>query len=158
EGQSPFEACPWFDRYNLTQRFDQRRRNFWVQGGVRLRRFNADHPKLAPALNKVPLVRWERGLRYVSSMHHLNRPRFNCTLLGDPQAVSGALFHFKYVHLLGPKAREELGRREHYAQSREYLAYLAAGDPVLHDPDVSVRWQDWRQLADLGFMQAGGWY
>ncbi|HEX4508986.1 MAG TPA: glycosyltransferase family 2 protein [Burkholderiaceae bacterium] len=158
EGQSPFEACPWFDRYNLTQRYDERRRNFWIQGGVRLRCFNAGHPALAPALNKVPLVRWERGLRYVSSMHHLNRPRYNCTVLADPQAVSGVLFHFKYVHLLGAKAREELARREHYAGSREYRAYLAAGDPILHDPAVSVRWRDWRQLRELGFVQGGGWY
>lgn len=158
EGQSPFDACPWFDRYNLTQRFDERLRNFWIQGGVRLRRFNAATPQLAPALNKVPLVRWERGLRYVSSMHHLNRTRFNCTVLGNPQAVSGVLFHFKYVNLLIAKVEEELERREHYADSREYRSYRDAGDPVLFDPAISLRWRNAAQLSDLGFMQAGGWF
>jgi len=157
-GQSPFEACPYFDRFNLTQHFDARRRNWWVQGGARMRRFNHGQPRLAPALNKVPLVRWERGLYYVSSMHHLNRPRYNCTVMGDAQAVSGVLFHFKYVNLLLDKAREEMVRGEHYAQSREYRAYLDAGDPLLYDPEVSVRYGGPGQLAELGFMQAGGWY
>jgi len=157
-GQSPFEACPYFDRFNLAQHFDESRRNWWVQGGARLRRFNAAQPRLAPALNKVPLVRWERGLHYVSSMHHLNRPRYNCTVLNDPQAVSGVLFHFKYVNLLIGKAREEMVRREHYAHSREYRTYLDAGDPELFDPEVSVRYRGPAQLAELGFMQAGGWF
>jgi hypothetical protein len=157
-GESPFAACPYFDRFNLAQAFDWRRRNWWVQGGVRMRCFSADDPHLAPALNKVPLVRWERGLHYVSSMHHLNRARFNCTVLDDAQAVSGVLFHFKYVNLLIAKAEEELVRGEHYEGSREYRAYLDAGDPVLYDADVSVRYRDPRQLAELGFMQAGGWF
>jgi hypothetical protein len=157
-GQSPFEVCPYFDRFNLAQHFDPRRRNWWVQGGPRMRRFNPGQPRLAPALNKVPLVRWERGLRYVSSMHHLNQPRYNCTVTGDPQAVSGVLFHFKYVNLLLGKAREEMLRGEHYADSREYRAYLDAGDPRLYDPEVSVHYRGPGQLAELGFMQAGGWF
>lgn len=157
-GLSPFAACPYFDRFNLTQRFDGDRRNWWVQGGVRMRHFSQDTPELAPALNKVPLVRWEKGLHYVSSMHHLNRPRFNCTVFENPLAVSGVLFHFKYVSLLIAKAEEELVRGEHYAGSREYQAYHKAGDPVLYDPDVSVRYRDPLQLVDLGFMQAGGWF
>ncbi len=157
-GMSPFEACPYFDRFNMSQKFDWYRRNWWVQGGVRMRRFAADAPDLAPALNKVPLVRWEAGLHYVSSMHHLNKPRFNCTVLDNPAAVSGALFHFKYVSLLIAKAEEELVRGEHYAGSREYQAYHDAGDPVLYDPEVSVRYRDPMQLVELGFMQAGAWY
>ena len=157
-GQSPFEACPYFDRFNLTQHYDELRRNWWVQGGVRMRRFSGGQPERAPALNKVPLVRWERGLYYVSSMHHLNRARFNCTVMADPQAVSGVLFHFKYVSLLIDKAREEMTRGEHYAGSREYRAYLEAGDPLLYDPEVSLRYRGPGQLAELGFMQAGGWY
>ncbi|HEY9025191.1 MAG TPA: glycosyltransferase family 2 protein, partial [Burkholderiaceae bacterium] len=157
-GASPFVACPYFDRFNITQRFDVDRRNWWMQGGVRMRRFSRERPELAPALNKVPLVRWEKGLHYVSSMHHLNQPRFNCTVLGNPLAVSGVLFHFKYVSLLIGKAAEELVRGEHYAGSREYQAYSDAGDPVLYDAEVSVRYEGVEQLLALGFMQAGGWF
>jgi hypothetical protein len=153
----PFALCPWFDRFNLTQRFDANTRSFWVQGGVRMRRFFADRPQQAPALNKVPLVKWRRGLRYVSSMHHLNDPQLNCTVLDRPEAVSGVLFHFKYVNLLQHKASEEMVRGEHYAGSAEYKAYIDAGDIVLRDPGISLRYAGSAQLTELGFMQAGTW-
>lgn len=154
----PFELCPYHDRFNLTQRFNEHDRNFWVQGGVRLRRFFPDTPHLAPALNKVPLIKWERDLRYVSSMHHLNRPEYNCTVLDNPLAVSGVLFHFKYLSLLTEKAAEEIQRGQHYADSSEYRAYLDAGDPILFDPEISVRFGGTKALQNQGFMQAGGWY
>jgi hypothetical protein len=157
-GADPFEVCPWFDRFNLTQRFDAATRSFWVQGGVRMRRFFADRPDQAPALNKVPLVRWSAGLRYVSSMHHLNDPRLNCTVHERPDAVSGVLFHFKYVSLLRSKAEEEMVRGEHYAGSTEYKAYFDAGDIQLYDPEVSLRYAGSEQLQRLGFMQAGTWF
>ena len=154
----PFDVCPYFDRFNLTQRFNEEKRNFWVQGGVRMRRFFADTPDRAPALNKVPLVHWRKGLRYESSMHHLNDPALNCTVLGHPEAVSGVLFHFKYVNLLQQKAAEEIQRGEHYAGSQEYKAYLDAGDAVLFDPMLSVRFENSEQMQRLGFMQAGCWF
>jgi hypothetical protein len=125
---------------------------------VRLRQFFTGMPERAPALNKVPLVKWASGLHYESSMHHLNRAEFNCTVRGRPTAVSGALFHFKYVNLLTHKAAEEMQRAQHYAGGIEYRAYLEAGDPVLWDPDISIRYRGTRQLQELGFMQAGAWF
>lgn len=157
-GADPFQLCPYFDRFNLTQRFNEEKRNFWVQGGVRMRRFFADKPERAPALNKVPLVRWRKGLHYESSMHHLNATKLNCTILGRPECVSAVLFHFKYVNLLQQKAAEEVQRGEHYAGSQEYRAYLDAGDVVLYDPQLSLRYQNSQQLQQLGFMQAGSWF
>ncbi len=154
----PFALCPYFDRFNLTQRYNDALGNFWVQGGVRMRRFFADAPERAPALNKVPLVRWRSGLLYRSSMHHLNAPELNCTVFKRPEAVSGVLFHFKYVNLLQEKAAEEIRRGEHYAGSIEYRAYLDAGDIVLYDPQLSVRYRGSEQLQDLGFMQRGTWF
>lgn len=154
----PFELCPWFDRFNLCQHFDPALQNFWLQGGVRLRRFVPQAPQQAPAVNKVPFVRWRKGLRYVSSMHHLNDKSLNCTVLREPRAVSGVLFHFKYVNLLTAKAAEEMKRGEHYAGSAEYRAYLEAGDILLHDPEVSLRYAGPAHLCELGFMQAGTWF
>jgi len=158
ETSDPFELCPYFDRFNLTQQFNELAKNFWIQGGARMRRFFASDPQSAPALNKVPLVRWAPGYRYVSSMHHLNVPALNCTVRDHPMAVSGALFHFKYVNLLSAKASEELSRGQHYAGSSEYKAYLDAGDVALFDPEISLRYRDARQLEELGFMQSGGWF
>jgi hypothetical protein len=91
-------------------------------------------------------------------MHHTNRRELNCSVRGNRRAVSGVLFHFKYVNLLAHKAAEEMKRGEHYDGSAEYKAYIDAGDPVLYDPEVSVRFGGTRQLQALGFMQAGGWF
>ena len=41
-------------------------RNLAIQGGPRARFFAKD-PRRAPTLNKVPLVRWQRGYVYVNS-------------------------------------------------------------------------------------------
>lgn len=152
----PFEICPYFDRFNLTQKFNPVYQNFWVQGGVRMRRFFAAQPSRAPALNKVPLVKWRKGLYYVSSMHHLNDPSLNCTVKAELRAVSGVLLHFKYLSLLRVKAEEEMQRQEHYAGSVEYKAYFGAGDPVLYDAEVSLRYSGSRIFEEHGFMQAGG--
>jgi hypothetical protein len=45
--------------------------NLWIQGGPRARMFFTDAPERAPALNKMPLVRWHRSYAYVSSTHML---------------------------------------------------------------------------------------
>lgn len=157
-GADPFALCPYFDRFNLTQRPDDDKQSVWVQGGVRMRRFFADMPDRAPALNKVPLVRWRRGLRYLSSTHHLSDPALNCPQRARPEAVSGVLAHFKYLDVLSAKAAEEMQRGQHYAGSTEYRAYAQAGDLTLFDPQISVRYEGSRQLQQLGFMQAGGWF
>jgi hypothetical protein len=154
----PFDLCPYFDRFNLTQSFNPDHHNFWIQGGCRARVLFAHSPSRSPALNKVPLVRWRKGLRYISSMHHLNDPKLNGDLRTRPEAVSGALFHFKYVNLLQGKAKEELVRGEHYDASFEYKAYAEADDLILFDANVSLRYEGTSQLSRLGFIQAGLWF
>lgn len=154
----PFSACPYFDRFNLTQSFNAEHRNFWIQGGCRARVLFKDAPSRAPALNKVPLVHWNKGLRYLSSMHHLNDPKLNGDLRLHPEAVSGALFHFKYVNLLRTKASEELERGEHYDASFEYKVYAEADDLSLYDARTSLRYEGTSQLSRLGFIQAGLWF
>jgi len=158
DGADPRQVCPCFDRFNFTQRLGKHRDHLWVQGGVRQRRFFADAPDEAPALNKLPLVRWERGLRYVSSTHFLNRPGHNLFLSGHPEAVSGVLLHYKFVAGLIDKSAEEVQRREHYAGAAEYRSYAMRGDVVLHDPQVSLRYDGPAQLERLGFMQRGTWF
>ena len=69
EGQNPMEIACWFDGGNYTMKKNPRYRNLWVQGGPRSRVIYADTPYLAPALNKIPLVKWNRRYAYVSSTH-----------------------------------------------------------------------------------------
>ncbi len=159
EGQNPFEIAAWFDSADYAITRNTQFRNLWIQGGPRARGFFADAPRDAPALNKVPLVKWDRSFAYVSSTHMLLPRGLNLTYdtLGGEKA-SGCLLHAKFLATLGDKASEELARGEHYAGSREYHAYAAA----LEDrTDLWNKWSErfinWRQLEIMGLMSKGNW-
>jgi len=158
-GQNPLEVAPWFDSANYSITRNDRYRNLWIQGGPRARGFFSDQPKAAPALNKVPLVKWDRGYTYVSSTHMLLPRGLNLVYdtLGGEKA-SGCLLHAKFLATLGDKAAEELARGEHYAGGREYAAYAA----TLEDrTDLWNKWSErfinWRQLEIMGLMSKGNW-
>ena len=110
-------------------------------------------------MNKVPLVKWDRKYTYISSTHML-LPR-GLNLVYDEwggEKASGVLLHMKFLDTFGAKAREELQRGEHYAQSQEYQAYL---DDLKDSPDLWCKWSEkyinWRQLEILGIMSKGNW-
>ena len=158
-GQNPLEIASWFDSGNYTIRRNKRFGNLWIQGGPRARVFFADRPERAPALNKVPLVRWDKRYTYVSSTHML-LPR-GLNLVYDEwggEKASGLLLHTKFLDTFSVKAAEELERKQHYAGSSEYLAYHAA---VKDNPDLWCKWSEkyinWRQLEILGLMSKGNW-
>lgn len=158
-GQNPFEIAEWFDSGNYTIERNPKYRNLWIQGGPRARLFFADRPERAPALNKIPLVRWERGYVYISSTHMLLPRGLNLVYdeLGGEKA-SGALLHAKFLHCFTEKVTEELTRRQHYSRSQEYRAYLAT---LRENPDIWCSWSEkyinWRQLEILGLMSKGNW-
>jgi len=158
-GQDPLEIASWFDAGNYTISRNHRFGNLWIQGGPRARVFFADEPWRAPALNKIPLVKWERGTAYVSSTHMLLPRGLNLTYdeWGGEKA-SGVLLHTKFLDTFGAKAAEEIARGQHYAASREYKAYAASLDRA---PDLWCPWSEsyinWRQLEILGLMSKGNW-
>ena len=159
EGQNPFEIAQWFDSGNYTIARNWAFGNLWVQGGPRTRSFFADDPKRAPALNKVPLVKWHRSYAYVSSTHML-LPR-GLNLVFDEwggEKASGCLLHAKFLDTFALKAEEEMARGEHYADSREYRAYQ---QQLKEQPDLWCKWSEkyinWRQLEILGLMSKGNW-
>ncbi len=159
EGQDPFEIASWFDAGNYSIRFNPREWNLWIQGGPRQRMFFADDPASAPALNKIPLVKWNRRYAYTSSTHMLLPRGLNITYdnLGGEKA-SGMLLHAKFLNTFADKAQEELERGQHYAGSQEYKAYAAGST---RNPDLWCRWSEkyinWRQLEVLGLMSKGNW-
>ncbi|GAB4260275.1 MAG: hypothetical protein Kow0013_03710 [Pararhodobacter sp.] len=159
EGQNPFEVASWFDSANYAITRNGLFRNLWIQGGPRARAFFADQPKAAPALNKIPLVKWQRGFAYASSTHMLLPRGLNLVYdtLGGEKA-SGCLLHAKFLATLGDKASEELHRAQHYAGGREYRAYA---DGVEARVDLWTKWSErfinWRQLEIMGLMSKGNW-
>ncbi|MGC9368555.1 MAG: glycosyltransferase family 2 protein [Paracoccaceae bacterium] len=158
-GQDPFEIAQYFDSGNYTIHRNHRFGNLWIQGGPRARAFFPDRPERAPALNKIPLVKWHRSYAYVSSTHML-LPR-GLNLVYDEwggEKASGALLHAKFLDTFSAKSAEELQRKQHYANSHEYKAYHAG---LKDDPDLWCKWSEkyinWRQLEILGLMSKGNW-
>ncbi|MEX3017280.1 glycosyltransferase family 2 protein [Gymnodinialimonas hymeniacidonis] len=159
EGQNPFDIACWFDagNYSIERNWDYG--NLWIQGGPRARAFFQDNPERAPALNKTPLVYWQKHYTYASSTHML-LPR-GLNLVYDEwggEKASGVLLHAKFLDTFTKKAAEELERREHYAASAEYKAYA---DGLRENPDFWTKWSEkyinWRQLEILGLMSKGNW-
>ncbi len=131
----------------------------WIQGGARSRVFFADEPEKAPALNKVPLVKWDRHFAFVSSTHML-LPR-GLNIVYDEwggEKTSGCLLHAKFLDLMLEKTSEEQQRKQHFSRSAEYQAYQ---QKLLTSPDLWCRWSEkyinWRQLEILGLMSKGNW-
>ena len=158
-GQDPLEIASWFDAGNYTISRNWRYWNLWIQGGPRARMFFQDNPEEAPALNKVPLVKWSKKYAYVDSTHMI-LPR-GLNLVFDEwggEKASGILLHTKFLDTFSAKAAEELHRKQHYAASVEYIAYAKAME---NDPELWCKWSEkyinWRQLEILGLMSKGNW-
>ncbi len=158
-GTDPIKKLEYFDPGNYTMRRNKKYGNLWVQGGPRQRFFFEENPEKAPALNKIPLVKWKKGYVYVSSTHNL-LPR-GLNLVYDEwggEKASGCLLHAKFLDILKDKALEELERKQHYAASREYEAYsnkIGKGQRLWSE--TSVKYEGWRQLEELGLMSSGNW-
>ncbi len=159
EGRNPFEIASWFDNGNYMIERNHRFGNLWIQGGPRTRAFFTDSPEQSTALNKIPLVKWDRSFAFVSSTHML-LPR-GLNLVYDEwggEKASGCLLHAKFLDTFGAKAAEELERKQHYAASHEYKAYHAQ---LKDNPDLWCKWSEkyinWRQLEILGLMSKGNW-
>ncbi|APE45176.1 glycosyl transferase family 2 [Sulfitobacter alexandrii] len=158
-GQNPMEIAAWFDSGNYTISRNHLFTNLWIQGGPRARVFFPETPEKAPALNKVPLVKWDRRYTYVSSTHML-LPRGLNQVYDEwgGEKASGVLLHAKFIDTFGAKAAEELERSQHYAGSVEYKAYA---ERLKEDPQLWCKWSEryinWRQLEILGLMSKGNW-
>lgn len=159
DGQNPFEIAQYFDSGNYSIHRNWDLENLWIQGGPRMRAFFADNPEAAPALNKIPLVKWDKTLVYVDSTHMI-LPRGLNRVYDEwgGEKASGCLLHAKFLDTFAVKAAEEMLRRQHYANSQEYRAYQ---ESMAKQPDLwckySEKYINWRQLEILGLMSKGNW-
>ena len=159
EGCNPFEIAQYFDSGNYVIHRNPGLGNLWIQGGPRARLYFADQPKQAPAMNKIPLVKWHPSYAYVSSTHMM-LPRGLNLVYEDTggEKPSGCLLHAKFLDTFAVKAEEELQRGQHYAESHEYRAYR---EGLTRERDLWCNWSEkyinWRQLEILGLMSKGNW-
>lgn len=159
EGDDPVELARYFDSGNYSYDRNKKFGNLYIQGGVRERVMFADKPAYAPALNKIPLIKWAWHNAYASSTHNLLPRGLNKTYDSKGgQRACGCLLHTKFLNMFAEKAEEEIVRRQHYAASREYKAYAnsAKSDRNLWT-EHSTEYKDWRQLEKLGLLATGDW-
>ncbi len=159
EGQNPFEIAQFFDSGNYTISRNWKYRNLWIQGGPRARMYFSDAPENAPAMNKIPLVKWEAGFAYVSSTHMMLPRGLNLVYdEGGGEKPSGCLLHAKFLDMFDAKVGEEQLRRQHYAEGGEYRSYRG-NKTQDHDMwcKLSEKYVNWRQLEILGLMSKGNW-
>lgn len=157
-GQNPFEIAEWFDAGNYTVSLNHRFRNLWIQGGPRARAYFSDAPNEAPALNKIPLVRWDRSYAYVSSTHMLLPRKLNKVYdRAGGERISGLLLHAKFLDTFQDGAAVEADRAEHFRAGAEYRAYADAPDDRVLWCSRSERYLNWRQLEIMGLMSKGNW-
>ena len=159
EGQNPFEIAQYFDSGNYTVSRNWPYLNLWIQGGPRARLFFGEQPKKAPAMNKIPLVKWDASYAYVSSTHMILPRGLNLTYeVGGGEKPSGCLLHAKFLDTFALRAEEESARGEHYGESHEYRAYRKG---IAKERDLWCNWSEkyinWRQLEILGLMSKGNW-
>jgi hypothetical protein len=112
-------------------------------------------PSCAPAINKIPLIRWRWFYFYPTNMHAAATCRLNgCFRDG----LTGALLHFKFIASFQQKIEEDMSRRQHYNESAEYeryIGYLTCKSN--YHLDHSVEYRGWRQLAKLGLIKNKEW-
>jgi hypothetical protein len=150
-GASLTGACPFFDPGPYEVVRDATFPTLELRGGPRRRVFwRPDTPFFPPTVSKVPLVKWRRGYRYVSSTHYM-RP-------GPAKLpnVTGALLHFKFLSDFHERAMREAARGEHFDGAREYKMYLQC---LEHDAALTLhyensqRYQGSEQLVRCGLMR-----
>lgn len=159
-GQNPLDVAPYFDRCGIVQSPNPYQGNLFIQGGVRRRMLFRENPGAAPALNKTPLIFWQRHYAYVSSMHMTSMIKLNRPHKPSHISPTGCILHFKFLSSLVEKIAEEVDRKQHYGNSVEYRMYgnaLEAGQEI-YISDISEKYRDSKQLMELGLMTGGQWF
>ncbi len=104
----------------------------------------------APALFKVPLIRWQTAYAYTASTHELNPVRLSAT--------TGVLAHFKFFADFHARAQDAVARKAFAGDSAEYQRYLdgvTKGGVNQFMYAGSTRYRDSQQLVELGLMKVG---
>ena len=99
---------------------------------------------------KIALLKYRPWMRLSAGLHFVADARL------APRDLIFA--HFKYNAAFHAKARAEVARRQHFNNAEEYRKYLAVvseGRDVIHDPAISVPWDQAPFVRRLLGLEAG---
>ena len=94
--------------------------------------WRGDKPHYAPALIKVPLVKWQAGYDKLTS-HTIVGPRHD-----EMAAVRGALLHFKFFTDFHEKSKKHVSNGQYLHGSQEYQRYIMH---MARNPDLSFMYE-----------------
>ena len=118
----PRTRCFYPDQLNITDA--QRKRIHIIRRIIHhLRKRHIPVPQFsiqAPALFKIPLVKWSKGMAYTASTHQIGRLKLS--------PVTGVLAHFKFFSDFHARAVKAVAENEHAEGASEYKRYLARGE------------------------------
>ncbi len=146
-GQDPLEVCPYFDQKFYTFKKNYVNGQIAYYGGVRERVFPLR--KRMNFLNKVPLIKYDFHAKIRPGQHFIENLE-----LSEQQ---GCLLHFKYFQTFYETAKQESERGEYARNSLKYKRFAEViennPDITLFDPESSVKFENSRQLLDLGIIK-----
>ena len=158
-GTDPTSTLPGFDPDGYWWRQKGRYGYLDIRGGARERAFFGERPLEGPHLHKVPLIRWQPGFCYVSSMHFALPRRLNRVFDARDGRPTGVLLHTKFLPDVIARTQEDTARQEHFTHPNRYVDYRTA---VTHGPNLwhprTQRYAGWEQLEELGLMTRGTWH
>jgi hypothetical protein len=157
-GEAPLKYASYFDKHGYYQ-IKSSHEDTWVRGGPRMRAFNSNQVRSAPALNKTPLIKWSRRYAYYLSTHVAYPKRLNHAHRKYHEPT-GALLHFKFVSGFHEKMDQAIKLKNHYNNSQEYQKYL---DRIQDNENytlycsVSKRYKSTESLLEANLITAGCW-
>lgn len=131
-GIDPHEVSRLFDRSGYI--FKPAGRGCLVQGGSRARMLFPEDSDRAPALNKVPLVRWSRRSFYLNSTHQLAPRGLNSWMRNGSLRVTGALLRSEDANMMQMQSGKDWR------------------------PPDSAPYRSSQSLVESGLMTAGSWF
>ncbi|MBN9672671.1 glycosyltransferase family 2 protein [Roseibium aggregatum] len=106
-------------------------------------------PSPAAVQSKIPLLKWDAGLKFSGGVHGIDR---DIAVAPD----WGALLHFKYLDDFRSKVAEAISRKQHTDNAGHYVDYDSQMDRLMQEGlryPGSVRFTGPRSLIDCGLMR-----
>lgn len=145
----PLQLMPLFDPSGYLTQAAGPDRSVAVSGGVRRRRLFRTMPAEAPRLDRIPLVRWQRGYAYVDDTRRLRPSRLNEPHAPWHSSPTGCLLRFRLI------ASQDRRTGDDGALTRDDDAVLSS--ETLRT-EVSRRFNGSDDLVDCGLLNPGQWF